>query len=184
MSSTFADDTESAPRPATVSPDQERLLALYYDEVRQLARRILGAQGGALALQPTELANEAAIRIMRGATVPVDRTHLLALSARVLRQVLIDEVRWAKSAKRTPQAVQTVWVGPDGRAMTLDIEEVDLALAALAQVSAEHARIVELRFFVGLSLEETAQSMGMSLATAKRRWQAARAWLLDALKAT
>lgn len=165
------------------SGEQERLLHLYYDEVRRLARRVLNGQGGALALQPTDLANEAAIRLLKSSATVTDRAHFLALAARVLRQVLIDEVRRARSLKRTPDPVQTLWRSAQGEPIALDIEAVNGAVEELAKASPEHARFVELRFFVGLTLEETAEACGVSLATAKRRWQAARAWLFEALRA-
>jgi DNA-directed RNA polymerase specialized sigma24 family protein len=97
--------------------------------------------------------------------------------------VLIDEVRRARSLKRTPDPVQTLWRSAQGEPIALDIEAVNGAVEELAKASPEHARFVELRFFVGLTLEETAEACGVSLATAKRRWQAARAWLFEALRA-
>ena len=160
---------------------QEHLLAQHYDEVRRIARRVLGGEGDKLQLQPTELANEAALRVLRLDRVTLrDRAHFLALSARVMRQVLLDEVRKVRAAKRAPP-VQTHWSDPDAGAAPprLDIEAFDESLKRLAEVDPERARVVELRFYVGLTLEEVAEQGGQSLSTVKRRWRTARAWLLE-----
>ena len=160
--------------------DRERLLALHYEEFRRIARRVLRGDGAKLQIQPTDLAHEAAIRVLRLDQITVqDRTHFLALSARVMRQVLLDEVRKVRSAKRTPP-VHTRWFDPEGAPaqMRLDIEAFDEALKRLMEVDAERGRVVELRFYAGLTLEEIAQESGDSLSTVKRRWRVARAWLI------
>lgn len=159
---------------------QERLLALHYDEFRRLARRVLRGDGARLQVQPTELAHEAAIRLLRSdAAAANGRTHFLAISARVMRQILLDEVRRHRAAKRTP--VQTGWFGADGEAgqSRLDIEAFDEALKRLAAIDPDRARVVELRFYAGLTLEEVAAQSGESLSTVKRRWRVARAWLME-----
>jgi RNA polymerase sigma factor (TIGR02999 family) len=163
--------------------ERERLLGLHYEEFRRIARRVLRADGAKLQIQPTDLAHEAAIRVLRLDQITVqDRTHFLALSARVMRQVLLDEVRKARAAKRTPP-VQTRWFDPEGAPvqMRLDIEAFDEALKRLMEVDPERGRVVELRFYAGLTLEEIAQQAGDSLSTVKRRWRVARAWLIDDL---
>ena len=162
---------------------QEKLLALHYDEVRRIARRVLRGEGAKLQLQPTELAHEAALRVLQFDRVQLkNRTHFLAVSAKVMRQVLLDEVRQSRAAKRTPPD-QTAWFYPEGSpAQTrLDLESFDDAMKRLAAIDPERARVVELRFYVGLTLEEVAEQTGDSLSTVKRRWRVARAWLMQDL---
>jgi DNA-directed RNA polymerase specialized sigma24 family protein len=97
-----------------------------------------------------------------------------------MRRVLIDEARRARAAKRVVPPILTQFPG-GGRDEVIGVEDLDGALAALADFSAEHARIVELRFTLGLTVEETARATGLPERTVKRRWAAARAWLLDYL---
>jgi RNA polymerase sigma factor (TIGR02999 family) len=160
---------------------QSRLLSAYYDEFRSIARRVLRNDGGQLALQPTDLAHEAAIRILKLDRIDWrDRTHFLALSARVMRQTLLDEVRRFKAAKRQAVEVVTQWpLGGARQALPLDL--LDGALEQLFQIDADRARVVELRFYAGLTLEEIAHTLGVSESTVVRRWRAARAWLLQAV---
>ena len=162
---------------------REDLLARHYEEFRRIARGVLQGDGPKLQLQPTDLAHEAALRVMGlDRFRPKDLAHFLALSARVMRQVLLDEVRASRAAKRSPP-VQTSWYEPSGERSTgrLDLELFDDALKRLAEIDADLARIVELRFYAGLTLEEIAGTRGESLSTTKRRWRAARAWILEAL---
>lgn len=162
---------------------RDRLLAQHYDEFRRLARRSLNGGGARLAIQPTDLAHEAAIRILGIGSFNVrDQTHFLALAARVMRTTLIDEVRRQKAAKRGPGVV-TLWNDQIADVPgELDIEAFDGVLEHLAIVDGESARIVELRFYAGLTLEEIAETMAISLSTVHRRWRAARAWLLKELQ--
>lgn len=162
---------------------RERLLARHYEEFRRIARGVLRGEGDKLQIQPTELAHEAAIRVLRLDHIGVrDRAHFLALSARVMRQVLLDEVRRARAAKRSPP-VQTAWFDAEGRRVQsrLDIEAFDEALKRLMEVDEARGRVVELRFYAGLTLEEVAEQTGESLSTVKRHWRTARAWLLQDL---
>jgi RNA polymerase sigma factor (TIGR02999 family) len=161
---------------------QERLLSAHYREFREVARRVLNGDADRLQIQPTDLAHEAAIRLLGLDRVAWrDRTHFLALSAKVMRQTLLDEVRRYKSAKRTPPQVDTMWIDPAGPRSAIDVEVFDDALRRLAQIDPERARIVELRFYAGLTLEEVAQAEQLSESTVQRRWRSARAWLLKAL---
>jgi len=156
---------EAAPAP---------LLADCYAQMRRTARRMMAREPD-LWLQPTDLAHEAVIRLMGLHRMDVnDRGHMLALAARVMRQAMIDEFRRARSAKRQVPNTLTSWPGST-RKVELDV--LDDALRALAEVSAEHAEIVELRFSLGLTVEETAAATGTTARTIKRRWQAARTWL-------
>lgn len=164
---------------------RDRLLALHYDEMRRVARKVLRDEGAKLHIQPTELANEAAIRLLHLDRIAwKERTHFLAVSARVMRQILIDEVRRFRAQKRQAPPVVTRWVdhAADERARApLDLEAFDDSLTRLAAVDPDKARLVEMRFFVGLTIEEIAQMDGVSESTVKRQWRTARAWLLKDL---
>ena len=161
--------------------DAGALLAACYDEARRIAHLVIARDGAGRSLQATELLNEAALRLIGGGSVDVKgQAHMLALVARTMRRILIDEARKNAAAKRQTPAFVTAW--PDDAAASLiDIGDLDRALAALEEVSPEHARVVELRFMLGLTIEETAAASGIPERTIKRRWQAARAWLLDFL---
>jgi RNA polymerase sigma factor (TIGR02999 family) len=164
---------------------RDRLLALHYDEMRRVARKVLRDEGAKLHIQPTELANEAAIRLLHLDRIAwKERTHFLAVSARVMRQILIDEVRRFRAQKRQAPPVVTRWVdhAADERARApLDLEAFDDSLTRLAAVDPDKARLVEMRFFAGLTIEEIAQMDGVSESTVKRQWRTARAWLLKDL---
>ena len=163
---------------------RDALLAQCYGEIRVIAGRVLRGDGAQLYMQPTDLAHEAAIRLMKLNQIDVrDRRHLLAMSARVMRQALIDEVRRLKAAKRVQPEVLTNWPG-ENSAARLPLDEFDEALCRLAAVDEERARIVELRFYGGLTLDEIAAELGQPERTVRRRWAAARAWLLAALSDT
>src|SRR5688572_8918530 len=165
-----------AARSGSVSA-REQLLALCYAELRAIARRMLAGDSVARRLQPTELANEAALRVLKLEHMQWnDRAHFLATAATVMRQALLDEVRRFRAGKRQMPPVMTTLI--DTGMPTLELERLDTSLTHLAQVSPDRARLVELRFFVGLSIEATGGVLGISPATVKRRWDASRAWLL------
>ncbi len=158
---------------------QDRLLAACYHELRAIARALLTRDAAARHFQPTELAHEAALRLLHYDRIELrDRNHFLALSARVMRQVLVDEVRRQHAQKRQARGLLTTWFEPGIDATVVDIEALDRSLSRLAAISPVRARVVELRFFAGLALPEIALVMGLSERTLKRHWQAARAWLL------
>lgn len=155
------------------------ILAACYSDMRRIARGLMARDGVNRYLQPTELVNEAVIRLLRSNLDGVaDQGHMLAYAARTMRQVLIGEARKAMANKRQPVTMLTLFPenGPD---RLIDLEALDRALAALASHSAEHARIVELRFMLGLTLVEIVAATGIPQRTVTRRWQAARLWLLD-----
>ncbi len=165
---------------------REKLLSLHYQEFRNIARKVLNGEADRLQIQPTDLAHEAAIRVLGLERMTwQDRTHFLALSAKVMRQTLIDEVRRYKAQKRRPPDVMTLWVDPDAVAHPImDLDVFDDVLQRLAKVDPDRARIVELRFYAGLTLEEIASVLEVSVSTVQRSWRAARAWLLKELKDT
>jgi RNA polymerase sigma factor (TIGR02999 family) len=158
----------------------QHLASLFYDELRTLARQVLSGSASLLTLQPTALVHESLLRLFRSPAPVRDRSHFLAMSVRVMRQVLIDEIRRARADKRRHIRVDTEWIDQEAGAAqpAFDLEALDAALDALAVVSPEHAQVIELRFYVGLDMGEIAEVLGSSERTIKRRWQAARAWLL------
>jgi RNA polymerase sigma factor (TIGR02999 family) len=166
---------------------REHLLALYYEEFRTIARRVLNGDNpygqGRMHIQPTDLVHEAAIRMIHSEGLAAgDQSHFLALAARVMRLTLIDEVRRHKAAKRGGD-VMTLMTDFADAATELDIEDFDGTLDRLALVDEEAARIVELRFYTGLTMPEIATNLDLSERTVHRRWQSARAWLLKEMQA-
>jgi len=158
---------------------QSVLIVDCYADLRRIARQILAGEGRDVGVDPTDLVHSAALRLLAlRDTAVADEGHMLALSARIMRRELIDRARAARAAKRVPRELLTAW--PDEiAAPALDAESLDDALAALERYSPEHARIVELRFTFGLTVEETARVTGIAERTVKRRWQSARTWLHD-----
>ncbi len=176
---TGKDEAVSALSAPTSSAGRDALLASVYDELRQAAARLLRRDAPYLTLQPTELVNEAALRLMKLERMSfADRQHFFATGARVLRQAMIDAIRARRARKRqAPEVVVTA----EGEA-AIDVEALDAALVRLEAASPELARLVELRFFAGLSVPEIAALWEESESTVKRRWKAARLWLAAELK--
>lgn len=168
-----------AARPAAASRGYD-LSADCYAEMRRAARRMLSGDRQRLQFDPTELAHDAILRLIQSdAAQANDQAHALALGARTMRRILIDEVRRASAAKRHMPTLLPTILG--GSRATIDVQALDAALNALEAVSPDHATIVELRFSLGLTVEETAETLGIAPRTVKRRWQSARAWLQDHL---
>ena len=164
----------------------ERLLALIYEELRLLSGSRLRAHGGAVTLQATELINEAYLRLSAQTdTNWQNRNHFFAIAATVMRRVLLDQARRRHSAKRdrrleSDENPDTV-VMSDARAQQLLM--LDEALERLEALSPRQSRMIELRYFGGFSIPETAAALGISEATVKRDWTLARAWLIKELPA-
>ena len=163
----------------------DRLLPLVYDELRHLARRQLGRAGPA-TLRPTELVHEAYAKLVGGASVPASsRAHFFGAAARAMRQVLVDRARARGAQKRPPAAGRVTLDGPLADE-TADDEAVRVlavhdALERYAGLDARGARVVELRYFGGLTLAETAATLDVTIRTVTRDWRAARTWLYQAL---
>ena len=157
------------------------VIAACYGDMRRMARRIIAGDDAGRLLQATELVNEAVLRLIRTPDLSVEtRGHLMVLAAQTMRRVLIDEARKGAAVKRRPPSYRTVWPDAEARGL-VTMDDLDQALTALAAVSPDHARIVELRFMLGLTVEEAATATGLAPRTVKRRWQGARAWLFDYL---
>jgi RNA polymerase sigma factor (TIGR02999 family) len=161
-----------------------QLIPVIYERLRLLAHQRLRADPGH-SLNTTGLVHEAYLRMVEGPDTGVqDRDHFLALASRVMRHVLVDHARARKAAKRgggaTPLELEE-WMGISERGLDAVIE-MDEALQRLEAMDARQGRIVEQRYFGGLSLEETASTLGVSLATVKRELRSARAWLAMELR--
>lgn len=158
----------------------ELLLPLVYQELRQSAARMFRRERGDHTLQPTALVHEAFLKLLGGnPTTYRDRAHFFAVASQAMRQILVDHARRRATAKRgggrARLELEEIAIST---AEPLDVLAVDLALTRLAARDAEHARLVELRLFGGLTLEETAEVMGVSVPTVKRHWRLVRAYLL------
>ena len=162
-----------------------QLLPLVEAELRRLARIYMGRERRGHTLQPTALVNEAFLRLAdaRGLRWQ-DRAHFLGISARLMRRVLVDHARAHGYQKRGGDAqrvtLHEALLASPGQ--SLDILALDRALEALAAVDERKSRVVELRFFGGLSVEETAEALHLSSDTIKRDWRLAKLWLLRELE--
>jgi RNA polymerase sigma factor (TIGR02999 family) len=161
------------------------LLPAVYEELRQLAAAKLRHERPDHTLQPTALAHEAFLRLVNQHEVTwQNRAHFLGLAAQARRRILADHARRRRAEKRGGDAVRVTIDGADVPAPSPNVkaDELDSALEDLARLEPRHARIVELRFFGGLTIEETAEVVGVSPATVKRDWMLARAWLYRELQ--
>ena len=161
---------------------RDALVPLVYEELRRIARRCLSARSSHHTLQPTALVHEAYLRLANRDSLTVrDRAHFYAMAAQMMRQILIDHARKKQAAKRGGLAITLALDEASDRAPVeetdLDLLALDDAMKELALLDARQCKIVELRFFGGLSIEETAEGVDISQATAKREWATARVWL-------
>lgn len=164
----------------------EALLPLVYEELRRMARSQLRQQRPNHTLQTTALVHEAYMRLARDKGLAVEsRTHFLGIAAQLMRWILVDYERSRRTTKRGSGAVRMsvddhLLFSPSTPAMNqnVDLLALDAALKKLADLDAQQSQIIELRYFAGLSIEDTAKFLGVSPATVKRSWTSARAWLL------
>ena len=158
----------------------DALMPLVHDELRRIARRCLHGERANHSVQATELVNEAYLRLLDVRQVDwQDRTHFLAMSARLMRRVLVDLARSRGADKRGGGAVRVTLdeAAIGGVAPDADVIRLDDALQALAALDDRKSRVVELRFFGGLTAHETAVALQVSSKTVLRDWEFARAWL-------
>jgi RNA polymerase sigma factor (TIGR02999 family) len=162
--------------------DAERLAPLVYDELRRIAAHFIRGERPGQTLQATALVHEAYLRLATAGTPWHDKRHFVGIAARAMRQILVERARARGAQKR--------WAGLDRVTLTdalavaapdAMLPALDEALTRLEAIDPEQARLVELRYFAGLSIEETAEALSMSPATLKRRWALARAWLFREL---
>ena len=166
----------------------DRLLVLVYDQLRGLAASYLRAERPGHTLQPTALVHEAFLRLHAGRPVRYEsRTHFFAVAARAMRNVLVDHARRRAAAKRGGDAERVTLddgleLGGPAGAQPIDLLALEEAMERLEQLDARQARVVELRFFGGLTIDEAARVLGVSTDTVEDDWAMARAWLARTLR--
>jgi len=162
----------------------DELLPVVYNELRRLAHSYLSREREGITLQTTALVHEAYIKLIEQHSVDFsNRSQFFALSAQAMRRILLDSARARVAEKRGSGGKVSLEDTPEASfEINKQLIDLDLALKELAKFDADQARIVELRYFGGLTIEETAEVMGFSPATVKREWTIARAWLFDKLR--
>lgn len=157
---------------------QERLFSLVFDNLRRIAANQFKGERDDHTLQPTAVVNEAWMKLVGQRVDFKDRAHFFAIAAQAMRRILVDHARQKRAQKReTP-----VWLEePSTGGVNVDVIALDDSLQKLAALDQDQARVVELKYFAGLTNEEVAEAMGSSVATVKRAWQAARAFLFREL---
>lgn len=157
----------------------DKLTPFVYDELHRLARHYMRRERPGHTLQTSALVNEAYIRLVDQSVPWQNRAHFFGIAARLMRQILVDHARAHNYAKRGggAQKVSLDQAADLAQARATDLVALDDALNGLATFDPHQSRIVELRFFGGLTIEETAEVVGFSHATVEREWTAARAWL-------
>ena len=166
------------------NPDPNSLMPLVYDELRRIAAGYIRRERPGQTLQATALVNEAFVRLASERPRPfANRQHFVAIAALSMRQILVQRARARKAAKRggAPDRVTLDENLVSTEPPDVDVLALDEALTRLAAFDPQQARIVELRYFGGLTVEETAEVVGISPATVKRQWAMARAWLKRAV---
>jgi RNA polymerase sigma factor (TIGR02999 family) len=163
---------------------RERLVPIVYDELRRLAHHYMRGERTGHTLQTTALVNEVYLRLTGIDSLRWrDRAHFFAMAATLMRRVLVDYARQRGREKRgggvSVTSLDDIAVAAES---AVDIIALDDALERLATVDAQQSRVVELRFFAGLSVEETAEAIGISPATVKRDWATAKLWLYNELR--
>lgn len=166
----------------------EQVLPLVYDELRRIAAHHLRQERSEHTLQATAIVHEAYLRLSEeGSLRWPSRTHFYAFAAHLIRRILVDHARTRNRSKRGGD-LQRVTVaelenlGDLSSGQSPDIEALDDALTTLEEVDPRKAAVVELRFFAGLSIEETAEQLGVSAETVGREWRRAKAWLFKELR--
>jgi len=158
----------------------DRLLPLVHGELRRIARRHMAGERAGHSLQPTALVNEAYLRLIDLKRIHwQSRAHFFAMSARIMRRVLVDLARGKGYQKRGGGAERVTFIEDHHRApgAGYDVIALDDALDSLAKLDERKSRVVELRYFAGLTVEETAEALGVSRLTVIRDWQFSRDWL-------
>jgi len=162
----------------------DRLMDLVYPELRRIAHQNLKRGGAGMSVESASLANEAYLKLVRTGGIRCEnRAHFLALCAQIMRRILVDHARRRGFAKRGGNAMRVPLdeVLLAAQARGIEVLALDEALDALALIDKRKSRMVELRYFGGLSIEETAEALEVSVHTVKRDFRMARAWLLAEL---
>ena len=156
----------------------DRLMPLVYDELHRLAHQHMRRERPGHMLQTSALLNEAYMRLVDESQIPWEnRAHFFGIAARLMRQILVDEARRRNYAKRGGGTIQVPLDEAKLQTQSVNIVALDDAMKALEKSDERKSRIVELRFFGGLSIEETAQVLNVSPGTVMRDWTFTRAWL-------
>ena len=162
----------------------ERLIPLVYDELRQVARRQIRREPSGRSLQATALVHEVYLRLVDLNRLTLkNRTHFFAVAARLMRQILVDHARRRLADKRGGGVTMVGLddVSPAAPTLGVDVLALDEALDDLSGFDVRQCRVVELRFFAGLNIQEVAEALGVSSATVEREWVMAKAWLYQRL---
>lgn len=158
----------------------DRLFEMVYDDFRKIAQSYIDREGD---MQATEVVHEAYLRLINQDNVSwKDRSHFFAVGAHIMRHVLVDDARRRMAKKRGGGAARVSMEVADhqlkvSKNSAEDVVAVDEAIKTLSKTDEQQARIVELRFFAGLTVQETAEAMGVSISTTERNWRVAKAWL-------
>jgi RNA polymerase sigma factor (TIGR02999 family) len=158
----------------------ERLLPLVYQELKRLAESYLRRERSDHTLQPTALVHEAYLRLIKQEVSWQNRAHFFGIAAMLMRQILVDYARSRAAGKRGAGGIklsldETIYLTDERAAVLVALDD---ALKELSEFDEEKARLVELRYFAGLSVEDTARVMGVSVSTVMRSWRSAKAWLM------
>jgi RNA polymerase sigma-70 factor, ECF subfamily len=161
-----------------------QLMSYVYPELRRIARQQLAKRRQDQTLESAALVNETYLKLVRAGAIPCEnRVHFLALCSQMIRRILVDHARGRGYAKRGGNALRVpldeVFLGTQARG--IEVLALDQALSSLSTIDARKGRVVELRYFGGLSFAETAEILGISQETAKRDWKMAKAWLFGEL---
>ena len=162
----------------------DALLDAVYDDLRVMAERFMRREPRGHTLQPTALVHEAYMKLVDQRSTGIeDRAHFFAAAATVIRRILVDHARRRRAAKRGGewQRLTIEAVTPGAASAPVDLLALEEALERLREINADHARIVELRFFGGLTIEQSAEVLGIGRRSADRAWQSAKAWLFREL---
>ncbi|MEM9669429.1 MAG: ECF-type sigma factor [Pseudomonadota bacterium] len=161
---------------------RDTLFELFYEELRSLSAALLRREGN-ISLSTGDLVSEAVIRLVALDRIDwQDKAHFMVLAARMMRRVLVDHARKKSANKRGHYRVTLITELNGGAGEAMDLQRLDEALIRLQGIDPIRAEIVELRYFGGLTVEETAKVLDTSASSVKRSWRAARAWLLAALE--
>lgn len=164
----------------------DRLIRLMHEDLREIARRFMRGEKAGHSLQATALVNEAYLKLFDNQQINwQNRSHFLAVAAMLMRRILVDHARRKKYQKRGGDVVRVPW--DDGLVVAVeergpDLEALDLALQALEKVDPRKAKVVEMKFFGGMTVEETAAALSVSPDTVMRDWRLAKVWLSRELK--
>jgi RNA polymerase sigma factor (TIGR02999 family) len=162
----------------------DRLMDLVYPKLRRIAHQHLGGRRAGQSLESAALANEAYLKLVRAGGIRCEsRVHFMALCSQIIRRIMVDHARRRGFAKRGGDALHVTLDEAlvQTQARSVDVLALDDALDDLARIDGRKSRVVELRYFGGLEIEEAAEVLGISVGTAKRDWRMAKAWLFSTL---